>query len=185
MKYLKFFLPALFSLSLVLASCSSAEQKHDAAKTDTLISLLDSASFYLNQLDTQKIQTAFDDYMIHMKDIETFLVEKPEKEEWQLLGRYGMIRKPLRDYKKNRERLIIQIEEQRAQLLILKKKRLKGRISSEEFNEYFAQERELATNSHFEAVNLHKFTRTYLDEYYQLNDEAVAIIEKIKEKASR
>jgi len=185
MKFIKFFFPVLFSLSIVFASCTSADKKQDAAKVDTLLTLLDSASFYLNLLDTQEVKTAFEDYMIHLEDVEAYLIDKPEKEEWHLLGRYGMIRKPLRDYGKTKTRLNNQIEEQKIQLLALKKGRLKGRISPEEFADYFSQERELAIQSRFESFNLYKFTKTYLDEYYLLNKEVIPIIEKLKLSSSR
>jgi len=163
-----------------LNSCMSEQKKLDVQKIDNLITILDSASYYSVVVDSIEVNKAYQDYQIHLKDMETYLIDKPKsKADIELIGNYGLIRKPLRDYGKNRKSLIKKVDEQRQQLAMLKEDRLKNRVGETEFVEYYAQEEALANQTKTEAFNLYQTTELYLNQYYKLNDRLVVLMDSV------
>lgn len=167
-------------VSFFLFSCSSQLEKADAERVDSLITVLDSASFYTSQIDTIEVKKAFDDFKIHLDDMQKYMFDKPGKEEdVQLITRYSQIRKPLRDYKKNAKQLRKSIDEQKQQLLVLKKERLKGIINDSDFVNFFHQEKDLAKHNFSEAHTLHQRTKESLNTYYELNERMIVYMDSV------
>jgi len=95
--------------------------------------------------------------------------EKNDDEVWRVITRYGLIRKPLRDFKKHYINYSEEIEFSKSQLTNLKAD-IKNNILTEDLIEqYIKEEAEFVNYLNLSVGGLMEITNNYYQQYLELN----------------
>ena len=159
------------SIALFQMSCSSNRFSHEINSIDSLISVLDSAHYKLNLLDTAVIQSSYDIYVKNIEQIREAFEEKKDDEVWKVLTRYGLLRKPLRDFQKYYKKFSQEIDFSRMQLLNLKSDIKDNILDEAKIKMYMKEEAEFVKYIMLSVSNLMDMTQNYFNQYLELNPQ--------------
>jgi len=165
---------------LFLQSCSSESKTEDINRIDSLVTVLDSLQIMLNTIDTAEIQIAYKIYAKNIEKIRTAFDEKNDKDIWQVLTRYGLSRKPLRDYMKHYNNYMSDIQLSYKQLNALKKDIKANVLKDEEIKKYTSDEAEIVRFLHISVSHLVENTKRYYDVYLELNPQVETLLSEDK-----
>jgi len=164
--YLVFFLVAS---CLLITSCASDKHAKQITQIDSLLVVLDSSTLKLNLLDTSVVESYYKVYTNNIKQIKSSFDSKDDDEVWSVITRYGLLRKPLRDFKKHHTKYSEEIAFTREQLINLKADIKNNVLSEEKIIKYISDESEFVNYINFSVAGLIENTQKYFNQYLELN----------------
>jgi len=170
MLFKKVFLSVVvFIFGFGFTSCHTDKFEKQYKQIDSLVGVLDTAYNKLNELDTSVVQSYYETYTQNIKHIKDNFDEKNDDEVWRVITRYGLIRKPLRDFKKHYINYSEEIEFSKSQLTNLKAD-IKNNILTEDLIEqYIKEEAEFVNYLNLSVGGLMEITNNYYQQYLELN----------------
>ncbi len=167
----------LITSSFFLTMCKSTQYSKEIAYVDSLLVVLDKREALLNEIDTVEIQRDFRIYLDNLDRIREQFTDRDDEETWSIYTRYGLIRKPLRDYKKNYDEMMVEINYARRQLNALKENLKHNTYEPDVVEEYIREETSFVNYIDLTVENLHYNTTRYHNMFKELNPQVEDLLE--------
>jgi len=172
----------IFTISLsalvFFNTCKTGKYNEEIATIDSLMTVLNNSEKLLNKIDTNEISLHFDIYIQNLSKIRESFSDRDDEEAWQVYTRYGLIRKYLRDYKKNHDEFVKEIAVAKNQLDALKQNIKKNTFEEELIEQYIHEEAAFVTYISISVEHLVEHTTTYNEMFKELNPKVEKLIEK-------
>lgn len=168
-------IPALLAL-LATTSCGTDKHSGELNRIDSLLAVLDTAETMLNSIDTTQTIASYKVYAVNILKIREGFQSREDSLVWSVITRYGLLRKPLRDYKKHFVNFSNEIETSRKQLDDLKADIRKNIIKTEQIEGYTADEAAFVNYIYLSVKSITENTRMYLDMYIELNPQVEKLL---------
>jgi len=159
------------------SACSSHKYTEELNRIDSLLTVVEHAEIKLNTIDTAVISSDYQIYTNNLAHVRTSFSEK-EDDSWGYLTRYGLIRKPLRDFNRHYVTFMKEIEETRSQLNILRENIKRQKINEEDIPRYINDEAAFVDYIHLSVENLIDITTSYHEQFKELNPKVETYIGK-------
>jgi len=168
----------LISLSFVFVfnSCNSIKYQKEIAHIDSLLAVIDSSYINLNSLDTAAIKEHYSIYVENLKLLRETFTDKDDDNTWSIYTRYGLIRKPLRDFQKHFDNFTYEIDKSKEQLTILKLNIIKKPFKPHLIKKYIEDEEVFVSYIKISVDNLMENTKKYNDMFLELNPKVEALL---------
>ncbi len=176
----KFFLmvvTAAILWPLLFSSCTSTKYLDEVNKIDSLLIVLDESEVLLNKADTNEIAEHFEIYLNNLDRIRDHFTDRDDEEAWSIYTRYGLLRKPLRDYKKNYHEFMGEIRYARQQLHALKDNLRRNTFEPEQVEEYMHEEATFVEYIRLSSENLYNNTSLYHGMFIELTPKIDSLLE--------
>ncbi len=165
---IKVFLLVLL-LNGLFCSCSHCSHSVYVEKIDSLLLVLDSSSKELNLIDTAVVSSDYKVYTQNLKLIRERFNDKENDSVWHVITRYGLIRKPLRDFKKHYINYSKEINVSQQQLKDLRTDIENNNIPADSIEIYFNEEAAFVKFISFSVKGLMETTTKYFNQFNELN----------------
>lgn len=168
-----------------ISSCTSTKNHPQLSTIDSLNLVLDTLEKTLNSVDSAKVNKTFSEYQGNIKKIKEYFDDKKDDSTWSTITVYGVIRKPLKEYKKNISVFSENILYSRKQLDSLKSDIKANNIPEDKIKEYTKAEVD-AVYSLKQQVNIiipHTLETLHL--FDSLNPKVIKIIEKLEKTGKK
>jgi len=142
--------------------------------------VLDSVNLKLNSLDTSVVQSYYKEYSKNIKLIKENFKEKNDEEVWSVITRYGLLRKPLRDFKDHYIYYSKEISFSRKQLVNLKADIKNNILTEDKILKYLKDEAEYVKYYNLSVSGLMENTQNYYNQYLELNPKVEKFLSKNK-----
>ena len=182
MKASNYIISSLVALCFLITSCSSNKFSKQITQIDSLNVVLDSSFSKLNSLDTSVVQSYYLKYSDNIKLIRNNFKEKEKEDEeiWSIITRYGMIKKPLRDFKKNFVKYSKEISISHKQLNDLKSDIKNNILTKDQIIQYIKEESEFVKYINVSVSGLMENTKIYFNQYLELNPKVEKYFQNAK-----
>jgi len=170
----------LIALCLLSTSCSTDKYNKQISQIDSLNAVLDSALKKLNTLDTTVVQSHFKEYSKNIKIIRENFKEKDNNEIWTVLTRYGMLKKPLRDFTNHYVKYSKQISFSRKQLSNLKADIKDNAVAKDKVLQYIGEEASFVNYIKISVSDLIENTQNYNNQFLELNPKVEKYFQNAK-----
>lgn len=177
----KFFLTvvsAVFFGLLIFSSCTSTEYAEEIKKIDSLLIVLDDSEVLLNKIDTNEITEHFEIYLNNLERIRDHFTDRDDEEAWSIYTRYGLLRKPLRDYRKNYHEYMGEVRYARQQLAALRDNLQRNALEPEQVEEYMHEEMTFVEYIRLSSENLYNNTSLYHGMFIDLTPKIDSLLAK-------
>jgi len=159
----------LLLINALLSSCNHRANVVFVEKIDSLIVVLDSSTKELNLIDTAVISSDYKIYTHNIKLIREQFNNKENDSVWHVITRYGLLRKPMRDFKKHYINYGKEINVSREQLQDLRADVEKNNIPADSIEIYINEEAAFVTYIKFSVKGLMETTTRYYNQFKELN----------------
>lgn len=168
-RFINYLIIFLVASCLLYTSCTSGKYAKQITKIDSLLIVLDSSFSKLNLLDTSVVESYYKVYVNNIKQIKNSFEKKDNEEVWSVITRYGLLRKPLRDFKKHYTKYSKEISFTQEQLNNLKADIKNDVLSEDKISQYINDESEFVNYINFSVTGLIENTQKYFYQYLELN----------------
>ncbi len=156
-------------LNALLCSCNHQANVVFVEKIDSLFVVLDSSTKELNLIDTAVISSDYKTYTHNIKLIREQFNNKENDSVWHVITRYGLLRKPMRDFKKHYVNYGKEINVSREQLGDLRTDIENNNIPADSIEIYINEEAAFVKYIHFSVKGLMETTARYYNQFKELN----------------
>lgn len=129
-----------------LIACSPAYVRKGKKSIQKEISRLKETQLYFQELDTNHVRDVYTYYLSTLDSIRKYFVEKESEEQWNLMTRWGLVKKALKVYLDNYAAVQKDFQFSYKQLSDLRHDLRYRLISREAFERYMKEEKEANDN---------------------------------------
>lgn len=166
-----------FVVYFSVIACKPLYIKQGIVSIDSLATRLNETRIAISSLDTFAIQQKYSQYSESIKRIKNFPDDNFNSEEWKILGQYGQIRKPLKNFTLGMKGFYTEAEYSTRQLENLKFDLKNKLLSPEIFEEYFKKEKDAVQNFISQFQILHEEAVSQLNSFDTLYPKVLVIID--------
>ncbi len=174
--------PVFFILLFTISACKPLYVRHGLKQLDSLMTQLNETRVMLNTLDTISVQFRYSQYTESIKKINSITDDNFGKDELLVLGQYGQIRKPLKNFTMSMKGFYSEADYSFSQLENLRFDLEKKLISSEKFDEHYAKEKDAVQNFMNQFRILYEEAMSQLNAFDTLYPKVLVIIDKHSNK---
>lgn len=179
------FLFLLFAILTISISCKNTKNHPQLATIDSLNLVIDTIEKTINTVDSAEVTKTYVEYQKNIKQIKLYFNDQKEDSLWSTITAYGVIRKPLKEYKKNISEFFNNIKYSRKQLDSLRTDIKADNISEEKVKAYTKSEAEAVNSLNQQVKIIIPHTVEMMHLFDSLNPKVIIIIDKLKKSGAK